>query len=133
MTRGPVRRTGKHASSNGRNRHGCCIPTMGLRSAVHPREGVCDAWVASDFDEMTKALLRRIVGLLGIICILALSAAAQQDRGELRIELRDPQGASLVGQGELVSVGNQFRLNFQVGEDGRYVAKGLAFGVYRVS
>jgi TonB dependent receptor len=64
---------------------------------------------------------------------LVSSAAAQQDRGELRIEVRDPQGAALVAQGELVSVGNQFQLNFQVGEDGRYVAKSLAFGVYRVS
>jgi len=65
--------------------------------------------------------------------LLVIPVAAQQDRGELRIEVRDPQGAALVAQGELVSVGNQFQLNFQVGEDGRYVAKSLAFGVYRVS
>ena len=82
---------------------------------------------------MMNAFIRRIIGLLGIVGILVLPAAAQQDRGELRIEVRDPQGAALVAQGELVSVGNQFRLNFQVGEDGRYVAQGLAFGVYRVS
>jgi hypothetical protein len=48
------------------------------------------------------------------------------------MEVRDPQGAALVAQGELVSIGNQFQLNFQVGEDGRYVAKSLAFGLYRV-
>jgi hypothetical protein len=82
---------------------------------------------------MMNVFIRLTIGLLAAMCVIALSAAAQQDRGELRIEVRDPQGAALVAEGELVSVGNQFRLNFQVGEDGRYVAQSLAFGVYRVS
>jgi hypothetical protein len=81
---------------------------------------------------MLNAFIRRFIGAFGAVCILVLPVAAQQDRGELRIDVRDPQGAALVAQGELVSEGNQFRLNFQVGEDGRYVAQGLAFGVYRV-
>ncbi len=68
-----------------------------------------------------------------MICFLAGHAAAQRDRGELQIEVHDPQGAALATMGELVSEGNQFHLNFQVGDDGRYVAKDLAFGVYRVS
>jgi hypothetical protein len=68
-----------------------------------------------------------------MVCLLVLPAAAQRDRGELRIEVHDPQGAALTATGELVSVANQFRLSFQVGEDGRYVAKDLAFGLYRVS
>jgi hypothetical protein len=33
----------------------------------------------------------------------------------------------------LISEGNQFHLNFTVGDDGRYAAQDLAFGVYRVS
>jgi hypothetical protein len=82
---------------------------------------------------MTDGIIRRIIGLLGMVFILIPPAAAQQDRGELRIEVHDPQGAALAAGGELVSVGNQFRLNFQVGEDGRYNAHDLAFGVYRVS
>jgi hypothetical protein len=82
---------------------------------------------------MTDGTIRRIIVLLGMVCSLALPVAAQQDRGELRIEVHDPQGAVLAAGGELVSVGNQFRLNFQVGEDGRYIARELAFGVYRVS
>ncbi|MCU1343676.1 MAG: TonB-dependent receptor [Candidatus Acidoferrum typicum] len=82
---------------------------------------------------MMNTFIRRTIGFVAAIFILALPVAAQQDRGELRIEVHDPQGAALVAQGELVSVGNQFRLNFQVGEDGRYVAKSLAFGIYRVS
>src|SRR6266567_7292708 len=82
---------------------------------------------------MMNVFTRRIIGLLAMACVVVLQATAQQNRGELRIEVRDPQGAALVAQGELVSSGNQFRLDFQVGDDGRYIAKGLAFGVYRVS
>ena len=106
---------------------------MGIGSAVQSCDWVCGVDICLIFHEMMNAFIRRVIGLLGIAGILVLPAAAQQDRGELRIEVRDPQGAALVAQGELVSVGNQFRLNFQVGEDGRYVAQGLAFGVYRVS
>src|SRR5579872_1184640 len=82
---------------------------------------------------MTNGFIQRTIVFFAGAFILALPIAAQQDRGELRIEVRDPQGAALVAQGELVSVGNQLRLNFQVGEDGRYVARSLAFGIYRVS
>jgi hypothetical protein len=75
----------------------------------------------------------RIFALLGCAYICALPLLAQQDRGELQIEVHDPQGAVLSASGELVSEGNQFRLNFLVGADGRYAAQALAFGVYRVS
>ena len=74
-----------------------------------------------------------IVGLLSCALFCVLPAAAQRDRGELQIEVRDPQGAALNGSGQLVSEGNQFRLNFTVGDDGRYIAQDLAFGIYRVS
>ena len=60
-------------------------------------------------------------------------AAAQRDRGELQIEVHDLQGAALATEGELVSEGNQFDLKFQAGDDGRYVARDLAFGVYRAT
>jgi hypothetical protein len=79
------------------------------------------------------SFVRRLIGLLGILSLLSTHAAAQQDRGELQIEVHDPQGAALATMGELLSEENQFHLNFQVGDDGRYVAKNLAFGVYRVS
>jgi hypothetical protein len=80
---------------------------------------------------MTRFL--RIAALLGCACTCALSLLAQQDRGELQIEVHDPQGAVLSASGELASEGTQFHLNFSVGDDGRYVAQGLAFGVYRVN
>ena len=80
---------------------------------------------------MTRFL--RIIGLSFCVCFFALPAAAQRDRGELQIEVRDPQGAALGASGELVSEGNQFHLNFTIGDDGHYIAQDLAFGVYRLS
>jgi hypothetical protein len=78
----------------------------------------------------------RFIWIIGAVCCVwffALPAAAQRDRGELQIDVRDPQGATLSASGELLSEGNQFHLNFTVGDDGRYAAQDLAFGVYRVS
>jgi hypothetical protein len=80
--------------------------------------------------------MARFICILGGIlcaCFFALPASAQRDRGELQIEVRDPQGAVLSASGELVSEGNQFRLDFTIGDDGRYAAQDLAFGVYKVS
>jgi hypothetical protein len=62
-----------------------------------------------------------------------LTAHAQRVRGELRIEVRDPQGAALAPSAELVSDVNQLRRTFQVNPDGGYVAQDLPFGVYRLS
>lgn len=70
---------------------------------------------------------------MSCVWFFALPAAAQRDRGELQIEVHDPQGAVLSASGELVSEGNQFHLNFAVGDGGRYAAQDLAFGVYRVT
>jgi hypothetical protein len=75
----------------------------------------------------------RILGLVWCACIFAAPAAAQRDRGELQIEVRDPQGAALRASGEIISEGNQVRLSFETGDDGRYAAQDLAFGVYHVS
>lgn len=80
---------------------------------------------------MTRFL--QFIAVLSLVCSFAASAAAQRDRGELQIEVHDQQGAAIAAAGELVSEGNQFHLNFQVGNDGRYTAQDLAFGVYRVS
>src|SRR5262249_37473320 len=60
-------------------------------------------------------------------------AHAQRARGELHIDARDPQGAALPSTGELVSQVNQFRREFVLGSDGRYVVQDLAFGLYKLS
>src|SRR5579862_6883332 len=83
--------------------------------------------------QASMARFVQIIGFLGCFGLFALPARAQHDRGELQIEVHDSQGAVLSASGELVSEGNQFHLNFSVGDDGRFAAKDLAFGVYRVS
>src|ERR1700690_1351629 len=83
-----------------------------------------------------RGMMRRcswVIGLVALVCAWVLPASAQRDRGELQIEVRVQQGATLTASGELVSEGNQFHLNFQIGDDGKYVAQDLAFGVYRLS
>jgi hypothetical protein len=72
------------------------------------------------------------------VVLLALFAGAQRvhaqrARGELRIEVHDPQGAALPATAELVSHGNQFRREFRILQNGGYVAQDLPFGLYRLS
>lgn len=74
--------------------------------------------------------------LSSILLLLALAgpiACAQRERGELRLEVRDPSGAALAARGELVSQASQFARDFQIAADGHYVAQDLPFGVYRLS
>ncbi len=76
---------------------------------------------------------------LATLCALSLAgtcvrtARAQRVRGELRLEVRDAQGAALSPSGELASEANQLHRAFAVGADGRYMAQDLPFGVYRLS
>src|ERR1700680_980845 len=49
----------------------------------------------------------------------ASSIYAQRARGELRLEVRDPQGAALSPMVELVSDASQVRRTFQIAVDGR--------------
>jgi outer membrane cobalamin receptor len=73
-----------------------------------------------------------VIFLIGLLAV-TMRVQGQRARGELRIEVRDPQGAALASTAELVSDGNQFRRNFQIAQDGRYVTQDLPFGVYRLS
>ena len=75
----------------------------------------------------------RMALVLAWICLGAYSSHAQQDRGELRIEVRDQQGGALSASGQLDSDANQFHLTFAVGDNGQFSAQSLAFGLYRVS
>ncbi len=68
--------------------------------------------------------------------LLSLAAATlrgQRARGELRIEVRDSQGASVPADAELLSEANQVHRNFQISLDGRYTAQDLPFGIYRLT
>src|SRR6266403_2219301 len=75
----------------------------------------------------------RVIGIIALLFLCASGAEAQRVRGELHIEVHDPQGAAVAPSGELVSEANQFRRAFVAGPDGYYVAQDLPFGVYRLS
>ena len=77
--------------------------------------------------------LFRPIGVIALLFLSVLNARAQRVKGELRIDVHDPQGAVVAPSGELVSEANQFRRQFVTGPDGRYVAQDLPFGVYRLS
>src|SRR5215472_3618265 len=77
--------------------------------------------------------IARLLGALALVLVTGKIMDAQRGRGELRIEVHDPQGAGVPSQAELVSDANQFRRVFQVGADGRYIMQDLPFGVYRLS
>ena len=74
-----------------------------------------------------------MLGAIALVLLTGRSTNAQRARGELRIEVHDPQGIAVPTEAELVSDANQFRRTFQVGANGRYVVQDLAFGVYRLS
>jgi hypothetical protein len=90
----------------------------------------------SDAHTLKCRIVRRY--LFGLLCtctplIFPVISQAQRERGEIQIEVRDPQGRSTAATGVLVSESNQVRKQFVIGADGKYLAPELAFGVYRLS
>ncbi|HEY2547499.1 MAG TPA: TonB-dependent receptor plug domain-containing protein, partial [Candidatus Acidoferrum sp.] len=72
--------------------------------------------------------------LLGAVFLCAAGIArAQRVRGELRVEVHDPQGGALAATAQLVSEANQVHRTIQIGADGRATAQDLPFGIYRLS
>ncbi len=84
-------------------------------------------------DGMFLKKTSRMIGIVGLFFLCGWNAEAQRVRGELRLEVHDPQDAAVAPSGELVSEANQFHRTFQVVADGHYVAQDLPFGVYRLS
>src|SRR5258707_9164846 len=78
-------------------------------------------------------LCRAALPFLFVLAVFANPAQAQRERGELQIEVRDPQGQSAAATAELVSESNQVKKNFAIPADGRCLASELAFGVYRLT
>jgi hypothetical protein len=75
----------------------------------------------------------RCLLLVPFMLVSAFNANAQRERGELHIEVHDPQNAAIAASAELLSQANQLRRTFQISSDGSYIAQDLPFGVYRLS
>jgi TonB dependent receptor len=83
---------------------------------------------------MARLTLITELALAGLFWLAtATPAAAQLQRGQLRLEVRDPAGAGAAARGEILSQGNEFQRSFQVANDGNYLLQDLPFGVYRLS
>ncbi len=67
-----------------------------------------------------------------ILAMFALTAWAQRQSGELRLQVVDSTGAPLSASGELVGQATQVRKQFSTGPDGRQTISALPFGIYRL-
>jgi hypothetical protein len=68
-----------------------------------------------------------------VILLAVASAFAQQQRGTIDLQVQDPNGGPLVATVQLSSAVNQVSRTFETGQDGKYQATNLPFGVYQVS
>src|SRR6266702_4335534 len=73
------------------------------------------------------------LSFLFVLGTFANTSKAQRERGELQIEVHDPQGQSAAAVAELISESNQLKKNFAIAADGKYLASELVFGVYRLT
>ena len=67
------------------------------------------------------------------LLLFATVLHAQRGTGELRLSVLDDTGAGVEASGSLLSQANQLRLNFTTDDQGRYTARHLPFGVYRLN
>src|SRR5262249_11532551 len=79
--------------------------------------------------------LRLVFCLAPVVSVAAWPQAAKAQRGggELRIEVKDPQGRAAAAEAQLVSASNQLKRDFPIPSEGKYVAAELPFGVYRLT
>ena len=75
------------------------------------------------------SLLKRV---LVLFCLVASSAAAQSNVGELRLQVLDPQGLPSQVAVTLVSSANQYKSELQTNESGEATARLLPFGLYEI-
>src|SRR5215471_17481636 len=81
----------------------------------------------------TRKVLLFVFAAGGAGAVSPFAAFAQRERGELRIEVSDPQGRPAAASAQLVSESNQLDREFPIPADGRYIAGELPFGVYRLT
>lgn len=78
--------------------------------------------------------MRHLLLLAAIaVTVLANTVLAQRGAGEIRILVRDTSGLPLRTAGELVSDSSQVQTAFRTSADGRYTARPLPFGSYKLA
>src|SRR6476660_9636253 len=91
-------------------------------------------------DKMSSRMInciQRQTVLFRPACILAVIMAAvpglaQHERGQIHLQVQDQSGGPLQASVELVSEMNQVQRSVSTDSDGRYVARDLPFGVYKL-
>src|SRR5215471_2716699 len=74
----------------------------------------------------------RVASALALVLLAVAPGSAQRERGEIRLEVRDPRGEAVAASVVLRSEANQVRRNFVTGQDGSYAARELPFGRYHL-
>jgi hypothetical protein len=67
-----------------------------------------------------------------LFLVSVLPVLGQSNTGELRLSVTDPSGLGVRSSVELVCEANQFQGSYETDDSGNFVAKRLAFGVYRL-
>lgn len=69
---------------------------------------------------------------IAVFLLWACALLAQRSTGELRIYVSDPSGLALAAHGALTGLATQVKRNFDADDEGRYIARNLPFGSYRI-
>ena len=80
---------------------------------------------------MARALLRAVPTFVSAL-VLSQLLQAQRNTGELRLFITDAAGLALEANGEIASQTLQLRRLFTTDSQGRYTARGLPYGLYRL-
>ena len=81
----------------------------------------------------SRRILRLSSASLLAFLVCPYAAFTQRERGELRIEVKDPQGRPAAAAAQLISESNQLKREFPIAAEGKYIASELPFGVYRLT
>jgi outer membrane cobalamin receptor len=67
-----------------------------------------------------------------VLFVIAATAQAQQNTGELRLTVFDPTGAPMPARGSIIGQATVVHREFVTGPQGRHTIKALPFGAYRL-
>jgi len=73
-----------------------------------------------------------MIGVTAVFCLIASTAWAQSNRGELRLEVTDPSGRGIHVTVHLVSEANQYRSALETSDQGALDVQRLPFGIYNL-